>query len=290
MTKSAVRALDTITAFCASERGGSLKVDRFVVAGGSKRGWTTWTTAIVDRRVAAIIPMVIDVLNVEPSFRHHYSAYGFYSPAVADYTALHIMDWNGTPEFHALMKIEEPYEYRRRLTIPKFMINACGDQFFLPDSAQFYFNDLPGTKYLRYVPNTDHSLKDSDALETLLACYRAVLKGEPLPRFSWSIEKDGAIRVRALDKPRQAKLWQATNPNARDFRLETIGPAWRSSELEGTADGVYTGRVKKPENGWTAFFVELTFASSGAEPFKFTTQVNVVPETLPYKFQPTRPK
>ncbi len=41
MTKSAVRALDTITSFCASEAGGKLNVDRFVVCGGSKRGWTT---------------------------------------------------------------------------------------------------------------------------------------------------------------------------------------------------------------------------------------------------------
>ncbi|PWU09200.1 MAG: PhoPQ-activated pathogenicity [Verrucomicrobia bacterium] len=290
MTKSAVRALDTITAFCAGPEGGGLKVNRFVVAGGSKRGWTTWTTAVVDKRVVAIIPMVIDVLNVEPSFRHHFCAYGFYSPAVADYTALRIMDWNGTPEFHALMKIEEPYEYRHRLTLPKFMINACGDQFFLPDSAQFYFNDLPGAKYLRYVPNTDHSLKNSDALETLSACYRTVLNREPLPRFSWTVEKDGAIRVRAIDKPLGAKLWQATNPNARDFRLETIGPAWQSSILDAGRDGAYLARVKKPEKGWTAFFVELTFPSSGPDPFKFTTQVNVVPDTLPYTFQAKPPR
>ncbi len=36
MTKSAVRAMDTVTAFIASAPGGNLKVDRFVVAGGSK--------------------------------------------------------------------------------------------------------------------------------------------------------------------------------------------------------------------------------------------------------------
>ena len=69
------------------------------------------------------------------------------------------MEWNGTPEYQALMKIEEPYQYRHRLTMPKFIVNAAGDQFFLPDSSQFYFNDLPGVKYLRYVPNADHSLE-----------------------------------------------------------------------------------------------------------------------------------
>ena len=71
MTKAAVRAMDTVTAFCGSPEGGKIKVDGFVVAGGSKRGWTTWTTAAVDKRVVAIIPCVIDLLNIEPSMLHH---------------------------------------------------------------------------------------------------------------------------------------------------------------------------------------------------------------------------
>src|SRR5262249_44261244 len=145
------------------EEGGNLKLDGFVVSGGSKRGWTTWTTAAVDKRVVAIVPCVIDVLNVGASMAHHYGAYGFWAPSVGDYTAMRIMDWAGTPEHAALLKIEDPYNYRSRLTMPKFIINAGGDQFFLPDSSQFYFNDLPGIKYLRYVPNADHSLRGTDA-------------------------------------------------------------------------------------------------------------------------------
>ena len=286
MTKSAVRAMDAITSFCASAEGGQVKIDGFVVAGGSKRGWTTWTTAAVDKRVVAIVPIVIDTLNVDPCFRHHFAAYGFYAPAVGDYEAMGIMNWSGTPEYRALMKIEEPYEYRRRLTMPKFIINSSGDQFFLPDSSQFYFDDLPGTKYLRYVPNTDHSLRNSDAGETLLACYHAILNRTPLPRFSWTLEKDGSIRVQTADSPKEVKLWQATNPDARDFRLETLGSAWQSSPLTDKGSGIYIGRVDKPTKGWTAFFVELTFPNGGPAPLKFTTQVRVVPETLPFRYEP----
>src|SRR5205085_6893116 len=139
MTKAAVRAMDTISAFCATNDDAKTKIDGFVVAGGSKRGWTTWTAAAVDKRVIAIIPCVIDLLNIEPSMLHHYAAYGFWAPSIGNYTAFRIMDWNGTPEYKALMKIEEPFEYRQRLTMPKFIINASGDQFFLPDSSQFYF-------------------------------------------------------------------------------------------------------------------------------------------------------
>src|SRR5208283_1090903 len=133
-----------------------------------------------------------------------------------------IMEWNGTPQYKALMKIVEPYEYRQRLTMPKFIVNAAGDQFFLPDSSQFYFKDLPGIKYLRYVPNADHSLKGSGARSTLLACYNAVLYNVPLPRFDWTLPGDGSIRVTTQVPPSEVKLWQATNPDARDFRLETL--------------------------------------------------------------------
>ena len=287
MTKSAVRAMDSITGFCATPDGRNVTVDGFVVAGGSKRGWTTWTTAAVDKRVVAIIPIVIDVLNIEPSMLHHYAAYGFWAPSIGDYTAFRIMDWNGTPEYHALMKIEEPYQYRHRFTMPKFLINASGDQFFLPDSSQFYFKDLPGVKYLRYVPNADHSLKGSDAYETLQACYSAVLNHTPLPQFSWTLGKDGSLRVTTKDTPSTVKLWQATNPDARDFRLETLGPKWESTRLSDQSGGVYLAKVPKPAKGWTAFFVELTFPSGKDTPaFKFTTQVSVVPDLLPFKFVP----
>ena len=287
MTKSAVRGMDTVTAFCASEAGGKVKVDQFVVAGGSKRGWTTWTTAAVDKRVVAISPMVIDMLNVEPSFIHHYRAYGFYAPAVKDYEDRKLMDWVGHPRYRELMNIVEPYSYRDRLTMPKFLINSAGDQFFLPDSSQFYFDELKGEKYLRYVPNTDHSLRNSDARQSFIAFYEAVLAKKPRPKFSWKFEKDGSIRVKATDKPTEVKLWQATNPEKRDFRLMSIGPAYKDSPLADEGGGVYTGRVTKPAKGWTAYFVELTFPSGGKYPFKFTTPVRVEPDVLP--FPPPKP-
>lgn len=288
MTKSAVRAMDTVTSFCAKSEAGNIAVDRFVVARASKRGWTTWTTAAVDKRVVAIIPMVIDLLNIEPSFQHHWQAYGFWAPAVGDYSRMNVTEWSGTPRYRALMKIEEPYEYRDRLTLPKFMINATGDQFFLPDSAQFYWSGLKGEKHIRYVPNTDHSLSKSDASESLEAFYDAVLNGRPRPNVAWKFEKDGAIQVKTDAKPDSVKLWQATNPEARDFRLEKIGPAWKESPLAESAKGTFVGRVSKPAKGWTAYFVELTFPSGGRYPFKFTSGVKVSSDTLPYP--PHKPK
>ncbi len=283
MTKSAVRAMDTVTSFMATEVAGGVKVDKFVVAGGSKRGWTSWTTAAVDDRVVAIAPFVIDMLNLQASMKHHYRAYGFWSPAIGDYTAMGLMNWMGKPQYRRLMQIEEPYEYRTRFTMPKYIINATGDQFFLPDSSQFYFDDMPGEKYLRYVPNADHSLSGSDAPQCFLAWYAAVVYGQHRPKFSWTLEADGSIKVTVVDKPSVVKLWQATNPEARDFRKEKIGAVWTSTDLKEQQPGVYLAQVAPPTKGWTAYMVELTFDSGiqGA-PFKFTTPVRVTPDVLPF--------
>ncbi len=280
MTKAAVRALDTITAFLGSAERGNVKVDKFIVAGGSKRGWTTWTTAAVDDRVVGIIPIVIDVLNNAKAMEHHYRAYGFWAPAIADYN--HIHEWAGTPEYAALMKIEDPYSYRDRLTMPKLIMNSTGDQYFLPDSSQFYYDDLKGEKYLRYVPNTKHDLKNSDAPASLFSFFEALVTNRARPRFTWKFEKDGSITVETKDKPVEVKLWQATNPKARDFRLDIIGPAYKSSPLAAEKDGVYHARVAPPTEGYTAYFVEMTFPSGGKYPFKFTTGVRVTPDKLPF--------
>lgn len=40
------------------------KLEKFLVAGASKRGWTTWTTMAVDKRVFAGIPIVMDMLRL----------------------------------------------------------------------------------------------------------------------------------------------------------------------------------------------------------------------------------
>jgi len=283
MVKGVVRAMDAVQAFCLSEAGGKHDIQHFVVAGGSKRGWTTWLTGATDPRVSAIMPIVIDVVNVKASMDHHYAAYGFWAPAVGNYVEHKIVDRKEMPEYAKLLAIEDPFSYRDRLTMPKYIINAAGDEFFLPDSSQFYFDELQGEKHLRYVPNAKHSLDGSDARESIAAFYNAVFKGIPRPEFTWTFEDDGAIRVKSEQKPKKVNVWRATNPDARDFRLDTIGPAYVSAELTATADGEYVARVPIPEAGWTAYFVELVYDSGFIHPFKFTTSVRVMPDTLPHQ-------
>jgi PhoPQ-activated pathogenicity-related protein len=282
MVKSAVRAMDTVQDHLAKATSGKVKINGFVVAGGSKRGWTTWLTGAVDKRVRAIAPIVIDVLNMGPQMQHHYAAYGFYSKAIGDYEQMKVLGRLDSQSGSDIRNFVDPYEYRTRYTMPKFLINSSGDQFFLCDSAQFYYKDLPANKYLLYCANTDHGLNDSNADKALVAWYTAILTGRELPSFTWDAAEPGHMVVNAKTRPTQVMLWTATNPTARDFRLETIGKTWQSAPLTGNDKGVYDARVEAPEKGWAAYFVELQFDSGTATPYRFSTEVRIVPDTLPF--------
>ena len=289
MTKSAVRAMDAVSGYCNDELGKS--VNKFTVFGGSKRGWTTWTTAVVDERVVAIAPIVIDMLNVVPSFENHWQAYGFWAPAVGNYVEEGIMEWQQTEEYKKLMSITEPYSYRERLTLPKYIVNASGDQFFLPDSWKYYWHDLSGEARLRYVPNADHSLSGSDAMFGFTAFYKSVVDGTPRPDFDWILE-DGKLLLETYpdSKPDSIYLWQAYNPSARDFRTETFGRKWEKEIIPISAEGKYELSIIAPDKGWKAFYAEMVFPGSGSIPFKFSTGVFITPDSLAYPpYEPKKP-
>lgn len=281
MVKSAVRAMDTVQSHLKGLEEGSVKIEKFLVSGASKRGWTTWLTAAVDKRVIAICPAVIDVLNMSESMKHHYGAYGFWAPAIKDYDRMKIFEQLDTARGKSLRGLIDPYSYRDRYTMPKFLLNSTGDQFFLPDSAQFYFDDLPGEKYLRYFPNTGHGL-DLSAFTAVMTFYKSVLAGAERPKFSWSVRKSGAIVVRTESTPSEVKLWQATNKEKRDFRIDASGAKWTSTPLEEKGKGRYVGKVEEPKEGWTGYYVELNFDGGEVGKYKFTTEVRVVPERLPF--------
>jgi len=90
------------------------------------------------------------------------------------------------------------------------------------------------------------------------------------------------VQIETAGAPKEVSLWQATSDQGRDFRLQTIGKVWKSSPLPHTGSGTYIARVREPRRGWTAFFVELVYDSGLPVPYKFTTQVYVVPDTLPF--------
>ncbi len=289
MTTAAIRAMDTITEFTLHELGHF--VENYVVGGASKRGWTTWTTGIFDDRVVAIAPFVIDLLNVIPSFEHHWRAYGEWSPAIEEYVDEQIMDWQFSAEFERMLELVDPYSYLDELSMPKFIVNAASDEFFLPDSWQFYWDDLLGEKNLRYVPNAGHSLNDTDAAISLAAFYNYILNDTEIPEFNWQAEENGfRVQLDPDNLPDELLLWNAHNPEARDFRLYVIDRIWLARDLEIPEDGELFVELNTPNDGFTAWFVEATYNANTELPFKQTTGVVVTPDEYPFgTFEPEQP-
>lgn len=274
MVKSVVKAMDAVQVQVRP-------VEDFLLLGASKRGWTTWLTAAVDPRVKAMIPLVIDVLRLDKQVEHHWESYGFYTDAIQDYIDFDLFCRINDPGAEDLLQIVDPYSYKDVFTMPKLIINGSGDQFFLPDASKYYYDDIPGPKHLRYVPNASHYMESllEDYVQ-ILGVFRwgqEVMNDRSVPRYSWSLEPDGSIIVHTEDRPTKVLLWQATNPDARDFRMESFGAAYTGSLLSDQGGGTYVGYCPVPERGWTAYFVELTYGTQ-----VYSTQINVVPDIEPY--------
>ena len=286
MVKAIVRAMDTVTEYLASEEGGEIAIEEFVLTGGSKRGHVTWLAGALDERVVGIAPLVIDLLNTRESMLHHFATYGFWAAAVTDYVFHGVLQDVDCADTRKLIEVLDPINYSDRLHMPKLLVNAMGDQYFLPDSSRFYWDDLEGDKYLRYIPNTGHTLAGSDYLRnTLLSFYLVLKSDEPLPTYTWKHNADSTFEVSTDTEPTEVRFWQGTNETARDFRISTFGENFTSEVVEADSDGSYSVAVETPEVGWKAYMMELTWDLGGLYPLKLTTQAYVVPDHVPYPYK-----
>jgi PhoPQ-activated pathogenicity-related protein len=273
MVKSAVRAMDATVAAAGDEW--QMSIERFTVLGGSKRGWTTWLTAAVEPRVSALVPAVIDALNMARHFPYQTAVWGAPSAEIAPYTELNLHEALAADAGSgaSLRAIVDPYSYRQSITQPKLVVLATNDAYFPLDSANLYWDDLVGTKHLLYLPNDEHSIEDYGRLvATLRALHTANATGTELPRLDWEFvwREDGALLCVAGEvAPRAIDIWQAISSDL-DFRDAT----WTSSPARGTDDR-YLIDVAAPAEGYAAVFAEARFGR-GRRAFTVSTNVAVL--------------
>eukprot|EP01006_Ploeotia_vitrea_P032144 TRINITY_DN64410_c0_g1_i2.p1 TRINITY_DN64410_c0_g1~~TRINITY_DN64410_c0_g1_i2.p1 ORF type:complete len:539 (-),score=306.55 TRINITY_DN64410_c0_g1_i2:238-1854(-) len=316
MTKAVVRAMDTMTEYTAQRFG--YKMDKFMIAGASKRGWITWLTGAVDSRVEGIIPMVCDLLNFEPALAHMFQAYGGWTFAFKDYWEMNLTTLFGTPQMAALAKMIDPLEYKDTLDIPKLVLNAAGDEFFMLDNDHYWWGELPGETKRLMVSNAEHSL--ATGIDQVLigadGFYKSLLMNATRPSFEWTMDPTdgGKITLTTTQKPELVMLKFASTWGdvRRDFRLikgdtktdpchfievdifgkacvnpviwwgESIAPSSTSTNEHGETVYTYVATQPLPVNGWRAFFLELNYPLAGALGYKFTTQVSIIPNTFPF--------
>jgi len=278
MAKSLIRAMDTLQAFAKEEW--KTEVKSFVVTGASKRGWTSWLTAASgDKRVKAIIPMVIDTLNFKDQMPNQLKSFGKYSEQINDYVERGLIDPNKseTPISKKLWEMVDPYSYRENLKLPKVIINGTNDPYWAQDALNFYWDNLKGPKWILYVPNAGHGLeetkddgkKDRDrVLNTLSAAARWFIEDKVPPEMTWKHEED-KFSVKGGAAAKAYRLW-STQSETRDFRKSK----WVSVELK-AKDGGWSGQLERPKEGFGAVFAECEYDLDGLK-YYLSTQIRIL--------------
>ena len=279
MVKSVVKAMDALQAFSKEEWKEPLK--DFIITGGSKRGWTSWLTAATgDKRVKAIAPMVIDVLNMVEQMKHQHRDFGKPSDMIHDYVERGLVPLPDSEDARRLWRMVDPYSYRDKLTLPKLILLGNNDPYWTTDALNLYWDGLKGGKWVTYVPNAGHDLKQDGkpdrirALSALGAFSRHIIADNPMPKLSWKHDDDGGklrLTITASPAPKAAWLWVATAPT-RDFREAK----WEPRKVDAGKDKVI-GEVEPPREGCLAFYGDLEYEIGGLS-YHLSTQIRIVGE------------
>jgi PhoPQ-activated pathogenicity-related protein len=278
MVKSVIKAMDVLQAF--GKKEWSEPIDKFIVAGASKRGWTTWLTAAVDQRIKAIAPVVIDTLNMRAQMPRQLQAFGDYSSRLTPYSSRGLLPIPETPEGERLLSMVDPWAYRDRLTMPKLIVNGTNDFYWATDALNLYWDGIPADKWVLYVPNAGHNLRRqdrpqpdqlNDLINGLAAFSRHQITGTSMPKLNWTHESvNGNLRltITATPAPIGARLWIAQTPTM-DFRTAK----WSEQKVS-LSDGKIVGEVTPPDKGHLAFFGELDYEIDGLR-YHLSTQVRM---------------
>jgi PhoPQ-activated pathogenicity-related protein len=264
MAKSAIRAMDALQE---ATRGSENPLQRFVVTGESKRGWTTWFVgASGDPRVVGIAPMIIDNLNLTAQMPHQLRIWGKYSEMIEAYTERGLQAKTSTPRGLHLAEIVDPYSYRSRIKAPTLIVNGSNDPYWATDALSLYWDGLRQPKSVLAVPNAHHDLGDKTlAFETLAAFARSAVGELRWPSVAWSY-RDGkpsfAVRGPAPDS---AVLWEAES-DSMDFRPCPFHPI--ATIDHAAAKGAFN---LPPSSRNRAFFIQLDF-HEGESKFSLSTR------------------
>jgi PhoPQ-activated pathogenicity-related protein len=273
MTKSVIKAMDVLQAH--SAKAWPKKLERFVITGASKRGWTTWLAGASDDRVKGIIPIVFDNLNFEVQMKHQIDTWGKYSNKIGDYTERGLQQLITTPKGKKLAAMVDPYAYRERLAkMPKLIVNGTNDKYWTIDALTKYWDGMGSNKAVMYAPNSGHSMPD---IGRVLGCASAFLKrlavGRRLPQVRWDwTQKSGraGVAARVDERPRAARAWIATSKTG-DFR----DSEWIATKLELDADGGARHLVTPSGETQHALFIEYDFGDGG-DRFQLSTGVRII--------------
>lgn len=122
MVKAAMQCMRAAEDFVATSlvhRGGT-KIEGWMVAGASKRGWTTWMVGAVTCpncvTIKAIAPLVPIVPSLRKEIHRMYQAYGGFTFAFKDYQdGLNLTKHVDDPIMTMLLDTVDPINYKKKV-------------------------------------------------------------------------------------------------------------------------------------------------------------------------------
>ncbi len=271
MVKSAKRAMDAVQEFSRQKTGRDIK--RFVVSGASKRGWTTWLTGANDKRVAAIAPMVIDMLNMSVSMNYQIKMWNDYSVQIEDYVKLGIVQDFASGSGKAITTMIDPYSYRKSLTMPKMIFMGTNDEYWPIDNIKNYLDSIPGQNLIHYIPNAGHSMGDKrEVLSTLSSFFGLTLAKTKYPVCTWKFSNTtGGVKLTikaTADKLTDVIIWTVDSKD-KDFRNDK----WESTSLGIQKQSTVEILKEYPKTGYRSFYVNLKYKDANGNEYTESTRV-----------------
>lgn len=271
MVKNSVIAMNAMQSIMAEH---NIEINKFTIAGKSKRGWAAWLVALHDERVNSIIAIVADFLDTQSTIQHIKDVYGNYPIAMSPFIKTGVIDYAGTPEFAALMQMEDPLAYLaeprfvERLSIPKLIISSSGDDFTVPDTVTRYYDRIPGQNSIHMIPNNPHYVSDELSRQLIESYYVWLLKGYDVPTIQWQFDaKHATLTINTDQQPKSIELWRAVNSKSQDFRYSSK-VHYEKVPLDHLNAPI---KLQRPEKGWSSQFVSMQFENKAGDSIVLTT-------------------
>ncbi len=161
--------------------------------------------------------------------------------------------------------------------------------FFSTDSWRFYYDELPGDKLLRYVPNTNHSLNGRYLNDDLISYFYRIINDIDMPTLKWELNDNNLNVALDYEGNYNVSIWNAKNQNGRDFRLWQEGELWQKINIQKSNDNNYQVEIKDKSNGYEAIMMEFTIDPESEFPLIISTGPFVIPESYPFnKYEPLK--
>lgn len=282
MLKSVRRAIDALQSLSQAEFGA--RIERFVIAGHSKRGGTAWLSAVVDTRVAGIVAVGYELVNIPAQIAHLQVCWPDAMQRNASYRS--VANRLSSPRGKQLVANLDPANYADRLGLPKLVAIGTRDEFVPLDSLNLYVSRLPGPTWPLFIYGAAHAQEESDirlwrAMATLV---RSLAAGHKMAGVDWSWQPAGTgfrLSVTA-EQASRVILWEAVSGSF-DFR----GSQWHGRVLTPVvgAKHSFETTVPAPQRGFSMAYAEIELAdqptagvaNSTASPASWCTTPCVVP-------------